>query len=925
MWCPPTPPQDDNDIYIDYSLGFMYDTDIMSESQLPPVYVKKEFKRNRSDAGFFLDNRRPLKIRKEDNYYPPRSLFDRPSPALAKLRRDLKMQRYRGIFKPPPVQIPGLKQQVPLKPLVEPEGMAEWFIYEDISILNVIQQLQGLPLNLMLLSPGHTPNWDLVADIVNQTSRIYRTPKQCRYRYEAVIVPREEGKLIESPKKQKKTKNPLKATPPKGLRAMRSSQLFTNDNNNSFSKLMKVKFDNVKTAFLKKAPQLKQVLVNPSLKNPKHAAVLGEFGITNYDNPPTPIDIAARRVEKLKEKQRGAIPAVQQQLQPQQQPQQPQTQSSIQVPELVQQQQPIQHQQQQQPMQQISTQLSSSSGQTTAIIVQQQPQVQTVATLVQQSPARSQQNLNISHQNSPQIVKAIVASSNHNQSMVTGTVQHIPISQTQQIQHAQQQHQQTIVSQSPVSVVLTTPISAVQQQQQQQQHQNMPPQIVSIHQTVIPSSSAIITQSGSLVQAVQAAQQVSGAQVVSVAQLAGVGTVFTTSCLPSNATVATLTTSSLRAQRIGPGIQEVVLQRPGSQSPTVVSVSGLAGQGVTQAQLQAAQLRLSMGSGVTGVVTKGIPVGSVTGKPINQGGPQSLFFRPQLRQQLKVIHPGQGGQANLVGPTGTIIQGGIVQTAQTVQLQQQGTSQKVAVSSVVSAGSPSIVTNVATVATVQMGPGQAKTQFVKQIGGKQTISTRQATEGEMLLVKRQLISHQQQQQKQLFTPTNIQVQQAGGSNQQQIATLVKASGVGTTGTVGMTISQLKPGTLKTTAIPNQGQMRQIQIQQQQVAMVQQRKSGGKMTQITQVTGKATGANMGGTSTGNVVSTGGQSGIPTQLIVQTPKNLQNTVTVQQIQQAFRQNAQPTGQIVLGKSGVGRVIPVSVSTQPNSRQIQVRYLL
>lgn len=50
MWCPPTPPQDDNDVYIDHSLGFLYEQTIMSESQLPVVYVKKEHKRIRMDA-----------------------------------------------------------------------------------------------------------------------------------------------------------------------------------------------------------------------------------------------------------------------------------------------------------------------------------------------------------------------------------------------------------------------------------------------------------------------------------------------------------------------------------------------------------------------------------------------------------------------------------------------------------------------------------------------------------------------------------------------------------------------------------------------------------------------------------------------------------------------------------------------------------
>ena len=50
MWAPPTPPQDDNDLYIDNTLCFLYEPSTMPESQLPPVYVKKEHKRVRVDA-----------------------------------------------------------------------------------------------------------------------------------------------------------------------------------------------------------------------------------------------------------------------------------------------------------------------------------------------------------------------------------------------------------------------------------------------------------------------------------------------------------------------------------------------------------------------------------------------------------------------------------------------------------------------------------------------------------------------------------------------------------------------------------------------------------------------------------------------------------------------------------------------------------
>jgi E1A-binding protein p400 len=156
--------------------------------------------------------RRPVKIRhKEESVYAPRSLFDRPSPALTKMRRDIKLHKYRGMMRPP-ITMTGVKPSPMIKSTAEQEPALEWMIHEDWALLQAIQIYQGLHLNLMIISPGHTPNWDLVADIVNNTSRIYRSPKQCRSRYEAIIVPREEGKLLydTTPKKQKKQKGVYK-------------------------------------------------------------------------------------------------------------------------------------------------------------------------------------------------------------------------------------------------------------------------------------------------------------------------------------------------------------------------------------------------------------------------------------------------------------------------------------------------------------------------------------------------------------------------------------------------------------------------------------------------------------------------------------------------------------------------------------------
>lgn len=232
------------------------------------------------------------------------------------------------------------------------------------------------------------------------------------------------------------------------------------------------------------------------------------------------------------------------------------------------------------------------------------------------------------------------------------------------------------------------------------------------------------TQSaGQIVQTLPA--QVATSQVVSVSQLTGVGTVFTTSGIPSNAT-----TSSLRAQRIvnAPGIQEIQFSpRSGAQTSAVVSVSGLTAQNVTSTQIQASQLRLSMGANqqVSGVVTKGgIPmIGAITatGKPISQPTQFQIVRQNPSRQQFKVLNTGQGntvlqtvgGQVSVVNPSGAIIQGGIVATGtnvgQTIQL-QPSSGQKVSLATVSGVtGSPGLATNVASVATVQMNSGNTTT------------------------------------------------------------------------------------------------------------------------------------------------------------------------------------------------------------------------
>uniref|UniRef100_A0A8C0V335 E1A binding protein p400 n=1 Tax=Cyanistes caeruleus TaxID=156563 RepID=A0A8C0V335_CYACU len=267
LWTPPTPPQDDNDIYIDSVMCLMYDTTPIPESKLPPVYVRKE------PAG------RKKKQRHGETVIPPRSLFDRATPGMLKMRREGKEQK-KNIL---------LKQQTqfakPLPTLVKPATEAgqdnpEWLISEDWALLQAVKQLLELPLNLAVVSPAHTPNWDLVSDVVNSCSRVYRSPKQCRSRYENVIIPREEGK----------TKN---------SRPLRTNQIYAQDEGATHTQLYTNHFEMMKMIAGKRSPPIKPLLgMNPFQKNPKHASVLAESGI-NYDKPLPPIQVASLRAERI--------------------------------------------------------------------------------------------------------------------------------------------------------------------------------------------------------------------------------------------------------------------------------------------------------------------------------------------------------------------------------------------------------------------------------------------------------------------------------------------------------------------------------------------------------------------------------------------------------------------------------------------------
>ncbi|XP_050762650.1 uncharacterized protein LOC127022874 isoform X2 [Gymnogyps californianus] len=113
---------------------------------------------------------------------PPPSLFDQVTPRILKTRQRSKAQK----------TLPWVKQKTyfarPLSALIKSaadtgQDSPAWLIAEDLALLKAVKQLQTLPLNLAIVSPAQTANWDFVSDVVNSCNYVYRSPKQCQNRY----------------------------------------------------------------------------------------------------------------------------------------------------------------------------------------------------------------------------------------------------------------------------------------------------------------------------------------------------------------------------------------------------------------------------------------------------------------------------------------------------------------------------------------------------------------------------------------------------------------------------------------------------------------------------------------------------------------------------------------------------------------------
>jgi len=296
MWCPPTPPQDDNDIYMDQTLTFMYEPRVMAEQALPPVFIARAHKKIKTET----ITTRKQKQRKEELPRVPRSLFDKPKEVVMKQRRDAKMKRHWQNLQTVPTKTIGSLQSTPTTviPKAEPDpNYPEWLVHEEWALLEAVQTIQKLCPDLVMDNPAQIVNWDFVSDFVSGVGRIFRAAKHCRYQYECVVLPREDGKVI-SNYNIKNKKQPKSIYKTKNVRPLRTEQLYSQEGVRNFSSLYDIRFGSMMEMGSKRPATQRGTMVSPSAKPTKHAAILAEHGIT-YDSPMLPSQLAAKRAERI--------------------------------------------------------------------------------------------------------------------------------------------------------------------------------------------------------------------------------------------------------------------------------------------------------------------------------------------------------------------------------------------------------------------------------------------------------------------------------------------------------------------------------------------------------------------------------------------------------------------------------------------------
>jgi E1A-binding protein p400 len=718
-----------------------------------------------------------------------------------------------------------------------------WGIMDEWFVMQVIQQMQELPSNLVVVSPGHTPNWDLVSDIVSTGTHFFRSSRICRHHYESIILPREEGKIIPpgsentQPKKKKKQLSaagvplPTPPTPPK-VKTPRTKHLFNRDENKSFIQTCATRNETMREMSRKRPDVSKPTFTGGAVSNkpnPKHIALLQDLGI-GYESPLLPTQIATNRQDRIaKEKakqqaehlarqKQALLTAKQQQFQRQQLlQQQAQNQQAIQ-------QQSLQQQQSHVPQggSSVTVHPGSNVAQLTAI-PQQQPQ----SSIRMPAPGYQAATQMMQQQPIPSSVRPSQVPSISVSTPVTPSVQS-SIPEVEQLARALSQAAANFESQTQQQQVAA---AAAQQQLLQQQQ----PQLIQNVPQQNPRPQQIQAQVVSQGQVFNIAVQGQPMQV----QQRFVGPAVSASVrpVPANATQQQLQQQQIKRQVLARQQMQQLAQLQSQQQ-----TGGQAQQIQLQQQVQQQNQPLPQITQLTGqrlqfpgTISQQINVQQVSGSPM------TVTSTPTVTPTAAIVSVSQTMSSPVL--TKTLVSG--PQSVQSIPVPTQSIQQQT---------QPQLVTRTMTVtgspagsaSTLQVTPGQRILTQGRTTQTGQVIRTASGADIEAIL---------RQQGMQIRTAPQNQQQSQGQP-------------------------QSKPQILQIQLVPIQQQQSQGQAQQPQQILGIQSSSQGQTQQVTK-TMTVTGT---GTPTGTV-STLHVSPATTRIVTRTPGQsqvVQRTVTEAELQ-------------------------------------------
>ncbi|XP_063620676.1 helicase domino, partial [Cydia splendana] len=271
IWCPPSPPASDGDgeLYRPPWARALYRAGPAPEHALPAL-PRARGAGGAGRAGLPAAPPLPQHPRLPRPPRAPPSLFERAGPgagARVRVRPRAPADKHKDAPAP------------------------DWAPAEDAALRRALR-LQRLPPDA---PPARAPNWEWAAELVADVARAYRAPRACRDRHERLAAPDERDRQDRERDRQDRHQRRKQRKP--GARRRPDDDA---------PRPPLARLDAMREAAERRRAAPKRRLDDAQQHNPKHAQLLADHGL-DYDRPPTPMEVASRRADRIaKEKSKAA-------------------------------------------------------------------------------------------------------------------------------------------------------------------------------------------------------------------------------------------------------------------------------------------------------------------------------------------------------------------------------------------------------------------------------------------------------------------------------------------------------------------------------------------------------------------------------------------------------------------------------------------